>query len=770
MKNLQFTQYHIHSQISIFIVIVSILLVGIVILMSSSSQKSSDSLNRNFQDSSLKDFNIYNIMEASNQCLQLSTQKALLLLSIRGGMIYPHPNSVQFSSDLNSFKLNDDRIVNLDLNRAELQRYIFPSLTQEDYINKLSFENLTNQMQHYIVRDFIHCQFKSFNEEDFNNFTYSIVDTQSVETQGAGRFTYDTQALKTQPDSDSVDVLLYTSQGEIIDSIYNSSLEKIVTQEYFQPEDRVVAVVKGQFDIDVSILNNEIQSRIQTTDSFDVDSTDIDRSSLTTQIKSSLSPLFSEAQKLAREKKINRSIDFTNSQHLSNIDLNSQIYVRVRNVSVSEDEILQVITLTDTSNVQYNNDMFVFSYHNTAPELGKESFVISNAVDVNLATNPSFLFDKINHSEYEDELIRQYQFVPQSDSFINLHSNGSLELLTDKGFFSREFYVTDGELDTQFTINFNLGGALNNNNAGVSSCFEITYDLDSGLDRRYDVHNTVVNNSTRRVKLNNKVDRSGNYEWYGFVTRGSSPVQVDITPNSNCFDPTDTFNYLQGSSSFILTSSTPTQQVSIQPQDSSGNILGDAFNFTIGSVTCLGPRDIGTLNGTGTCCDISGFKNDWNNKNFSNIISNSDTILPSGTLAYESDYMRVCPQNSALNPTSDSDWQLNSSNFKAREITTSMQVYCQGTSPLLEENQISTVGTNSVSISSPSSISILNYNATSVYSTCQQCEFNSDTQEAFQLEGTINGVNTAISVGSIDTQNVADADYGSITCTGGVVN
>ena len=719
------------SQISIFLVIIAILFVLIAFLIISSNLDSRNN-NKILQEESTQDvFNIYNFYESSQSCLGLASKKAILLVSLRGGIIYPNENTQEFLGGLNTLNLNIDYVRNLNLEISSIQQFMLPSLSTKNNIVRLQKNNLIEEIEHYITRDFVECQSKSLDTTNLKNLSYSIINPSSVTKMGS-QYSYSVNHLKAR-NGDSI--LLYTPQGSITNGIYNSTNQKIITNEQFNFDENIIAIINDSFSIEVSLDENIFTSKIKTTDSFTSSSNQVDRGDIENTIETPFYTLLNDLDKILYEKMENRSFRLNNSDDISSLRLDNNVKLTIENVIDNNEEIFQFLILSHNDiSKNYEFDSIVGIYKNTAPIIDQNEFQKFDDIKTDLSKETAFLMDKISHIEFEDNILHQGKFEFYQDNEIKLYPNGTLEVLVDEGFFSKQLYVTDGELSTPFTINFNLGGSLNEKNSQFESCFEVTYNLGT-LDTRYDAHNQFIDNSTRKIKLK-RVQPSTNFEWYGIVSRGTSnTVQVSIDKNDECFSSLNFDKTLPHT--FTLSSANRQESITIRNLDGGGNLIGEPFVVNIGSTDCLGPAPIPTQSGIGTCCDITTLYPLWESADeyadFNAIYSNN-FISSVGTVGFEFDELNVCAQSPP--PVNLTSWN-NASIFKTQNLTTQVQVICQGSSPILEENQFVTQGGESFGMltptNSPNTIE-LKYTFNNFLNECFECEFSSSEEENFVLE------------------------------------
>lgn len=331
---------------------------------------------------------------------------------------------------------------------------------------------------------------------------------------------------------------------------------------------------------------------------------------------------------------------------------------------------------------------------------------------------------------------------------INLARFGwnTLTTLATSGVFSREFYVTDGELHTPFSVDFDLGGIIENtDNSYVNSCFNVVYSLGS-LDSKYDEFNSN-SGTNKKVRLLSKVDGSGNFEWFGMVSAKDSTVTVTVDKNPDCFTGTETFSETLPLN-FNLNKNTK--------RDFSITVSGvaDPYEFTIAGTDCLGPFKVGRDGGYGSCCDVDRINSLESSKSF-NFLETENFIMPSSTLAFELNQSYLCvqtPRASAL-----SDWDIFSSSLITKQLPTNIEIYCSGTSALLQEGNIQTFGDTSLGthINVNNSLPVeLKIDSTSVgtYPNCKEC--SQDLVNGFQFRDSSGNLVTLNP--TIRTQNAID--------------
>ena len=671
-----------NSQISIFIVIGAILLLGVVFLIISSSSQEQQQRDVAEQVSTAQEFNVFNLQESSMSCLRLSTRKALLLVSARGGLIYPREESIEFLTAPNSLQLSSVFARNLGLEISNIDQFIFPGLTENLYISTAALDRseIISDIEHYIVRDFVNCHSDFLEGIDYTNITYSVVDTSNREERN-GLFAFSVDDLKVE---DGGNISLFLEDGSIVNGTYNSSTSEVLTSISFTPGDNVVAVVEEFFQIRVDVSRSMVTSRIIAPDSFQAGNTQFDQNQIQVTIQTPLFSLIDNMRTLLTAKFFNRTIDFNNTEHLSDINFNTDLSLSINTIQREEDIIFQFLKLGYGGENNFEFDQFISLYRNTAPILSRDSIEVRNDLNPNLLSNNLYFGDGHNISDNEREyrvVVYSERFEPFENDRVKLFQNGTFELKVDTGFFTETFYATDGELYTPFVVNFNLGEEVNINNIDVGTCIHVTYSL-SSLASGYDSINEFIDASTRRVHLKNRISNTGELEWFGVVASGSTNVVATLTPNPDCFTGPS-----PPSQTVSLSSSGPNNPRFITIPNPSGD---RDFTLTLGATDCLGPSRVTENTGFGSCCNFPQIQNLLSVNDFSALYS-TNFILPSETIGFLSDDFSVCVSHSP--PSQRNHWN-NLSFLRTQHLSSSIQVTCLGSSPILEENRIETLGEN----------------------------------------------------------------------------
>lgn len=670
-----------NSQVSIFIVIGAILLLGVVFLIISSSSQEQQQRDVAEQVSTAQEFNVFNLQESSMSCLRLSTRKALLLVSARGGLIYPREESIEFFDAPNSLEITSIFAQNLGLEVTSIDQFIFPGLTENLSTATLDRSEIVNDIEHYIVRDFVNCHSEFLKGIDYTNITYSVVDTSNREERN-GFFAFSVDDLKVE---DGGNISLFLENGSIVNGTYNSSTSEVLTSISFTPGDNVVAVVEEFFQIRVDVTRSMVTSRIIAPDSFQAGNTQFDQNQIQVTIQTPLFSLIDNMRTLLTAKFLNRSIEFNNSNHLSDINFNTDLSLSINTIRREEDIIFQILKLGYGGENNYEFDQFISLYRNTAPILSRDSIEVRNDLNPNLLLNNLYFGGEHNISDNE----REYRVVVYSERFesfendrVKLFQNGTFELKVDTGFFTETFYATDGELYTPFVVNFNLGEEVNINNIDVGTCIHVTYSL-SSLASGYDSINEFIDPTTRKVRLRNRVSNTGDFEWFGVVASGNTNVQATLTPNPDCFTgPT-----LPSLQKVTLSSSGSNNPKIITIPNPNGD---RDFTLTLGATDCLGPSRVTDKIGFGSCCNFPQIQDLLSVNDFSTLYS-TNFILPSGTIGFLSDTSRVCIGSEE--PSQRNHWN-NLSFLRTQFMSSQIKITCLGQSPILEENLIETQGEN----------------------------------------------------------------------------
>ena len=673
-----------NSQVSIFIVIGIILFLGVLFLILSSSSQEQQQRDLAEQISTAQEFNIFNLQESAMSCLRLSTRKALLLVSARGGLIYPREESIEFLTAPNSLELTPIFAQNLGLEVASIDQFIFPGLTENLHISTAAVDRseIIKDIKHYIVRDFVNCHSVFLEGIDYTNITYSIVDTSSRRSLDSGEFAYRVDNLKIE---EGGNISLFLENGSIVNGTYISPSSEVLTSVSLAPGDNVVAVVEEFFQIRVDVSRSMVTSRIIAPDSFQAGNTQFDQNQIQATIQTPLFSLINNMRTLLTAKFFNRSIEFNNSNHLSDINFNMDLSLSINTIQREEGIIFQILKLGYAGEGTFEFDEFVSLYRNTAPIISQDSIEVRNDINANLLLNDMYFGgDRNNISDNEREfrvVVYSERFKGFEDNEVKLFQNGTFELKVNSGTFMREFYATDGELYTPFVVNFNLGEKTNVNNIDVGICIDVTYSL-SSLASGYDSINEFIDPTTRKVHLRNRISNTGEFEWFGVVASGSTNVVANLTPNPDCFTgPTPP------SQTVSLSSSGPNNPRFITIPNPSGD---RDFTLTLGATDCLGPSRVTDNTGFGSCCNFPQIQNLLSVNDFSTLYS-TNFILPSGTIGFLSDTSRVCIGSEE--PSQRNHWN-NLSFLRTQFMSSQIKITCLGQSPILEENLIETQGQN----------------------------------------------------------------------------
>lgn len=741
-----------NSQISVFVVIGVIVIMSVLFIVISSSVDERTQLNVLEEDSLIQEFNIYNLYEASQSCLQLATRKAVLLTSVRGGLIYPRENSIIFQTSLNSLDLTTIYLTNLNLNPNTIQQFMNPGLTNQIYLSGLNREIIVDEISHYVTRDFIGCQLQSFNSTQFSDLSYSKLDLDSRRSVSENMFSYEIGRLK---ETNSSIVKIYRNDGTIVEGELVDNRSRVLTNAFFEDNEIVYAVLEEAFKIKIEAENFRVLSRIETIDSFQASTTSVDRGEIRAEVSTPLFSLIDDLKVIFQAKVEDRSFSFTNQSNLrdliqSNPTFVNNFRIQVNNLTFNEEEVFQELIITSLEPRNFEFDSLVSLYRNTAPIIVNNSpILVMNSIEPNFLLNSNYL-EGIEHNEFEDNFLlqgREFEFF--EDDVVKLYPNGTFELKTNFGFYSYTFYVTDGELFTPFEVNFNLGGEVNENNRDVNNCFDVVYNL-GDLDPRYDTLNNRVDNKTRNLNLLSRVN-GGMYSWFGVVAAGQSDsVNIQVIPKSSCF----TSSPPPEVQSFSL-SNGDIRNVEINHPD-----IASSFELAIGATDCLGPTPQFSGEGfTGTCCDMSRIQSIILLGLNYDQLRTENFILPSGTVAIDDDEeLFMCVEN----PIASLMEQWGDLSFlKTQIITTNLRVICQGTSPILEENLIETSGSNLLgtffSVDYPSNNVDLRYSSSgNFYPLCNECSLH-DSQEAYFLEDSFSN---RVSIGyELTSQPAQDGIY-----------
>ncbi|MFT4244712.1 MAG: hypothetical protein ACMXYB_04645 [Candidatus Woesearchaeota archaeon] len=747
-----------NSQITIFVIIGVILILGFLFVVTSLSVDETNQFNTLKEDSLTQEFNIYNLYEASQACLELATKKAVLLTSVRGGLIYPRENSITFQTSLNSLDLSSVYLRNLNLNPNLIQQFMNPGLTYENYLSALNRDIIIDEISHYVTRDFIGCQLQSFNSTEFSDLSYTELNLDSRRAHGEN-YSYEIEKLK---EINSSVVKIYRDDGTLAQGKLIENRSRVLTNIFFEDNEIVYAVLpKEAFRIKIEAENFRVLSRIETIDSFQASSTTVDRGEIRAEVSTPLFSLIDDLRVIFQAKVEDRRFSFIDESDINDLIQSSPIFInnfkiQVNNLTYNEEEVFQEIIITSLEPRNFEFDSLVSLYRNTAPIIRNNNLIlISDTTGPNSFLDSNYL-GGIEHNEFEDNFLLQgREFRSFEDNVIKLYPDGRFELKTNSGFHSYIFYVTDGELSTPFEVNFNLGGNINENNRDVNNCFEVIYNL-GDLDPSYDNINEFVTVGTRKLNLRSSVN-NGVHSWYGVVAAGqSNSVNVQVIPKSSCF--TSSPPAIQ---SFSL-SNGQTRDVKISHQD-----MSSSFELTIGATDCLGPPPIHINTGDlmGSCCNFNRILSLINANSYNQLIS-ENFILESGTVAVDDDEdLYMCVERPRASQSSH--WN-NLDFLKTQIITTNLRVICQGVSPVLQENLIETSGNTLLGTFRPIDFPLINVDlrytsSSNFHPLCKECSLH-DPEEAYLLqdpsggrvsigfEPTTQAARDGIDLGDVDTR------------------
>ena len=770
-----FKRSHKNAQISVFVLIAIIVITLLIFLIVTSGDEVSDSIKDSVQDSTRSSLNALNIHEAGARCLELSTQKALLVASLRGGAIYPNESFIQptFSLDLSSV-VSQEYVTNPGLDYSSLQKYMFPGLTNKNYLSRLQREDIEYDLEHFILRDYIECHESSLPRDALSSVSlgYTRLNQTNRRLLSDGTYGYSVEFL---PLNEGNRFMILREDGSR-DFSRNISEQDIRNSEIrldiaYNLSEKIFLINTQTNVVETELEPQQFTISIGTTNFFNSSNSDLDTTQVSYSIQTPMYSLIQDMNLLLTAKMLDRGIDFNNQTRLNEFSFQNNLRITSHYLKNESEEVVQLIEFesVDTGSIQVFPYLFSI-YSNTNPTIDETFFTIQSSNPINLGTNSLFFNGKIFHDELEDNFLHTPKFEEFSDSVLTLSSNGDVTFHVTTGLYARTLYVTDSELSTPFELVIDLGGDLNEDNKEVASCFEVTYDL--GLrDPGYDQINTEISSTSREVSLYNKANLvTERLDWAGLVSAGSSGnVQVRIDKKAICFDSSENVRlYIpaEGVSNQVLPytftlDKTQQKDVEIRVFDSSGdeltspNGLGEnRFTFTVAGTDCLGPLQVSTVNGVGSCCDMDRLNSFINNDNLASLMS-SEFILPFGTLGYENPSSFLCVNTPRA--TRLSDWS-NISFLKTQQIETNARVTCQGTSPILKENSIQTTGSiflDTYTISGTSNTVDVYYTPSSVFfNTCRECEIDNSSSSIILERGS-----SVISLGASVQQHAIDGTF-----------
>lgn len=739
------------AQMSLFVIVAGVLLLSAGFIIVSSNSTEQNEIKEGQTITNQIKIDSFMIVESGQKCLEIGMEKALIISSIRGGLIYSDNQFFQFGGNRNiSGILNDEYLINLNLDINSLTSSIYPGLSNQNYLSRLSTQNISEELNHFITRDFIQCQMNQFEFGPEVELSYSVLNLSTIDNIHSTNFSYE---IKNMIGYVNDTVSFYRNNGNISKGkIYYSDNESILIEsEISFPVDETILVIHDDFySIKSQIKNNEIITSISTSDSYSFESSKLDNTILTHSINTPFYSLIQEMRNILNSKAFNRSINFSNINHLDTLNLREDLELSITYLVNQSDNITQILQLKDTSS-SHKFPYFVSLYKNTNPILDQDIFRVESSGVVDLSSNPLFLQGKLSHLEIEDVILHNYKFIPYSDSFVSLSETGQLTTTASSGVFSRIFYVTDQELKTSFSIDFDLGGITENtDNSFVDSCFNITYVL-NGISEKYDEFN-LGSGTNREVKLISKVGGDGNYQWLGLVSAKDSSMLVTIDRNSNCFDGSETFSGISSLPYTFPISKDGSVDFSISVSG-----VPDPYNFTIAGTDCLGPYKVSTNNGYGSCCDVDRIESLKSSKSFT-ALQTEEFILPTGDLGLQLNQAYLCVANPRASMFSD--WDPISAPLITRQLPTKLQAFCTGSSALLNETNIVTQGSSSIGtfrLTGTTYSADLRYNLSNsgMYNVCQECR--QDLVNGFVFEdlfGNIVTLNT-----NIQTQNAINGIF-----------
>ena len=736
---------HTTSQITVFILIGAIAIVSVIFIILSSSAQQQNIIDKITQETKSETLQGNQILQTQEYCLELAGKKAIILASLRGGLIYPNSEFIELTQPLDiSSTISSQYARNLNLDYSNLQKYMHSGLSSQNYLSKITTQNVSQELSHYVLREFVRCQFENITTPSNSQLGYTVLKKDShFKINSTHHYTFSHINIS---QNTSLNILLQSGESisiphQNITLPLNPSLlqnsPSFKSSKKFNLDEEHIIVLENSTTLDIDFQKNAITFFFTTHNTYQNQNSQLDISKVTITIDTPFYSLFKNSQKIMNKKMFNRSLNFSDTNLYEEANLDVELKIKEYDLTRTNEKISSIIQFSDLRSPTFFPHFFVL-YSNTAPLLSKDEFIITLNGQINLAENSNYLKGKISHNEYEDSFLHSYNFNSFQDSNVKLSSSGILDILTTTGSFSRTFYIHDTELLTPFTLKFNLDSALNEDNSQVDSCFTITYslsDINSNYNSKYDDINTYISETIRKVQLYSTPTPS-NYDWQGFISSGKqSSVDVTITANDNCFTNKDTFD-IDLPYTFPLEHSQSTE-FSIQAFDLEGSKKGTAFEFTLSGVDCLGPQKVSTSQGAGSCCNMDEINTLILDREF-DTLEEGNFILSNNELGYKDEQNYLCVENPRAN--SLDDWS-SSTHLSTKKVPTSIEIMCQGNSPILEENKITTTGDTFLDTytlkGTPTNVDVYytleELTSNTVYPHCQECRIPSLDESGFIL-------------------------------------
>lgn len=676
------------SQISIFIIVAILILFIVSFLVFSSfdsqSQRVEDSQNMIERD--LSDLN--SIKEQVDLCAERNLKRSLLISGLRGGFLYDDgeyygpsaiPEETYDSVFISNMNLNWNNLLSNTLMISQSEVYM-PSVDQRLILSNNVIYNKTirEDLERFVRTEF----FKCVNFEDLERKGFEV---------SYDRFSGEISSIDTSSGYIRSNNLI-GQIGDRIELTYdNQSVTGII--ERF---DNQIAVIKFDetelsqitFNIDLSDLtveNLDTDSRFNLVFADDSVSLEIFLPVTISQADRvlSINDIFTTADirykkildlvsVLATEKYINRTLDYTNSNHILDVvnkyysqgdELIDDIVIYRAKVNDSEEYKRYVYSVVDKeSRIFGNNYVFNFGYENNAPEVNTTSFASSlfteEEVVIFAAENNLVEIDLMPYTsdlQVRDNFVSQYLEYEYNgpDAYFSISTEGVMKFEGyQKKRYNFDITISDGETRKVQEFIFLTGLPDNNDNNLAHSCFDIS---NKEVMEYFPISTFFKNRIFNYMRADNYNE---NYAYFLYLEEplktqlNKEDFELYFSPtclyNKNLFTARAKVTNLDTMQEQIIPYNPNTgligigdepypMEVTIQILDSDGDIATEDYSIKLYPSSCLGPNpetnldSINVYGGDRSCCNTQPIINSVNNNNPRSFINSNSALEITGT-------------------------------------------------------------------------------------------------------------------------------------------
>lgn len=353
------------GQISIFIIVMLLIIMLFVFLFSFQSDSKTNKIDAGEGLAGGETYNFENLQVELNFCLTNSLEKAILLASLRGGLLYDGEGLEErylpgnyfgdyYDKVLNPYSIENDEI--LYYTKVRTSGIINIPLNDVTIDNTLIFPGYKSQFQDYMLNEVFSCvNFVEYQDAGYSiekklvsSRIKSLITSKSVELENIEGS--DGDVLFMEYEDTLLEGVLIINNGKYIGDFSTSIIDFTTLLDI---QNYLVINKDLSIYIDISFEKESIRSTLYFPVVLKEKQVSVSSLELSSISNVRFKKLLSSGKKLIEQKILNRTLDYSDSNHI-NIALSSSI----SDVGISK-------TILDN---QPNHKLFIYTIHDTNSE------------------------------------------------------------------------------------------------------------------------------------------------------------------------------------------------------------------------------------------------------------------------------------------------------------------------------------------------------------------------------------------------------------------